>query len=526
MKSRLLVVSLAASVIVGIPAALRAQTAPAAAARTVTPVPPAPPDAVTLEKKIDELVGGHMKTNGFGGAVLLAKEGKPLVAKGYGYANIEWQIPNTTTTKFRIGSITKQFTSMLVMQLREQGKIKLEDSMCVYVAPCPEAWKAVTIHHLLTHTSGIPTYTGIPAWREVNMMPKTTDQIIAFFRDLPLQWAPGEKLRLQQLRLLPPGRDHRKDHGQEIRTCAAGDDPHAARSSGYRLRLVEDDSATACGRLFGRRIRPGEHRGARHAAALRGGIDVFNGRRSPQVGSGAVHEHAATGAAKQLMWTPFRENYAYGWMVVEPTATAFGGYRRVLHGGGINGFSAMIVRLPEPRMTVIVLSNNDSASASTVARDIMAIYYGTGTKCRRSRSSSRSIRGSSISSIGQYRTAPGGRLDDLTRGQQPHGPTGRRPESRDPALVRDEVLRDGARADFHLRQGPRWQGHARRRVPRRHGDASEEDRLEHFPVCCRSSHGAVMAAAAGLDPAPPAKRPRKPDLRPLGIRAAAHRAGA
>ena len=65
--------------------------------------------------------------------------------------------------------------------------------MCVYVAPCPEAWKAVTIHHLLTHTSGIPTYTGIPAWREVNMMPKTTDQIIAFFRDLPLQWAPGEK---------------------------------------------------------------------------------------------------------------------------------------------------------------------------------------------------------------------------------------------------------------------------------------------------------------------------------------------
>ena len=139
MKSRLLVVSLAASVIVGIPAALRAQTAPAAAARTVTPVPPAPLDAVTLEKKIDELVGGHMKTNGFGGAVLLAKEGKPLVAKGYGYANIEWQIPNTTSTKFRIGSITKQFTSMLVMQLREQGKIKLEDSMCVYVAPCPEA---------------------------------------------------------------------------------------------------------------------------------------------------------------------------------------------------------------------------------------------------------------------------------------------------------------------------------------------------------------------------------------------------
>ena len=107
-----------------------------------------------------------MKINGFSGAILLASEGKPLVAKGYGFANIEWQIPNTPQTKFRIGSITKQFTSMVVMQLREQGKIKLEDSVCAYVAPCPDTWKPVTIHHLLTHTSGIPTYTGLAAWRE------------------------------------------------------------------------------------------------------------------------------------------------------------------------------------------------------------------------------------------------------------------------------------------------------------------------------------------------------------------------
>src|SRR5688500_2787906 len=165
----------------------------APAPSAVTPSAPAALDRATLEKKIDELVGAHMAVNGFSGSVLLARGGKPLVAKGYGFANAEWRIPNTTNTKFRIGSITNQFTSMIVMQLREQGKIKLEGSMCLYVTPCPDTWKPVTIHHLLTHTSATPTYTGIKEWREVNMLPKTTDHIVAFFRDLPLQWTPGEK---------------------------------------------------------------------------------------------------------------------------------------------------------------------------------------------------------------------------------------------------------------------------------------------------------------------------------------------
>ncbi len=70
--------------------------------------------------------------NDFSGTILLARDGKPLVMKGYGFANREWQIPNTATTKFRIGSVTKQFTSMMVMQLREQGKLKLEDSVCCF----------------------------------------------------------------------------------------------------------------------------------------------------------------------------------------------------------------------------------------------------------------------------------------------------------------------------------------------------------------------------------------------------------
>lgn len=374
MKSRLLAASLVI-VIAVIPAAIRAQNPPAAA-KAVTPVPSAPLDAATLEKKIDELVDGHMKVSGFSGAVLLAKEGKPLVAKGYGDANIEWQIPNTTTTKFRIGSITKQFTSMVVMLLREQGQIKLEDSMCVYVAPCPDAWKPVTIHHLLTHTSGIPTYTGIPAWREVNMVPKTTDQIIAFVRDLPLQWAPGEKYAYNNSGYFLLGVIIEKITGKKYEQA-------------LQEMVLTPLGLSDTGYDWSRTILPRRAAGYTGVGSARTNTPALDMQHPYAAGSlystvedllkwdQALYRNTLLpDAAKQLMWTPFKENYAYGWNIAEATATAFGGHRRVAHGGGINGFSAMIVRLPEPRMTVIVLSNNDSASASTVARDIMAIYYG------------------------------------------------------------------------------------------------------------------------------------------------------
>ena len=363
-------------VVTTVPAAAGAQSPQAAAPAAVTPMPPAPLDAATLQTRIDELVEGHRKATGFMGSVLLAKDGKPLVAKGYGYANVEWQIPNTTTTKFRVGSITKQFTSMLVMQLREQGRIKLEDSMCVYVTPCPDTWKPVTIHHLLTHTSGIPTYTAIPAWREVNMMPKTTDQIIAFFRDMPLQWAPGERYAYNNSGYFLLGVIIEKITGRKYEQA-------------LQEMILTPLGLSDTGYDWTKSIIPRRAAGYTGVGALLANTPPLDMQQPYAAGSmySTVEDllkwdqalyttRLLPEAAKQIMWTPFRENYAYGWNIGEPTASAFGGHRRILHGGGINGFSAMIVRIPETRMTVIVLCNNDSGSASSVARDIMAIYYG------------------------------------------------------------------------------------------------------------------------------------------------------
>src|SRR5688500_18933398 len=93
---------------------VRAQSAapPTSATTVLTPAKPATLDPAALAAKVEEYMQGQVKTNGFSGSILLAREGKPLVSRGYGFANLEWQIPNTPQTKFRIGSVTKQFMSM------------------------------------------------------------------------------------------------------------------------------------------------------------------------------------------------------------------------------------------------------------------------------------------------------------------------------------------------------------------------------------------------------------------------------
>jgi CubicO group peptidase (beta-lactamase class C family) len=120
--------------------------------------------AQDISRKIDECVGAYAGDHRFMGSVLIAKGGKILVEKGYGMADLELDVPNTPQTKFRLGSITKQFTAAAILQLEEQGKLSVSDPISKYFSESPASWKDVTIHHLLTHTSGIPNYTDFPGF--------------------------------------------------------------------------------------------------------------------------------------------------------------------------------------------------------------------------------------------------------------------------------------------------------------------------------------------------------------------------
>ena len=341
----------------------------------VIPAKPAALDQAALEQKVDELLQAHRNVNDFTGTVLLAKNGKPLVTKSYGFANIEWQIPNTTQTKFRIGSVTKQFTSMMVMQLREQEKVKLEDSVCIFVAPCPETWKPVTIHHLLTHTSGIPTYTAIPAWRDTNMVPKTTEQMVAIFRDLPLEWVPGAKYAYNNSGYFLLGVVIEKVTGKKYEQALQDMilTPIGLKDTGYDWP----------GTILPQRAAGYEGRGEniRNAAALDMQQPYAAGSLYSTVLDLLQWEQALytetllPEAAKTIMWTPFKNGYAYGWSIAEPGPNTFG-HKRIAHGGGINGFSSMLIRVPGENVTAIVLSNNSTVNTSLVARDLLAVYYG------------------------------------------------------------------------------------------------------------------------------------------------------
>ena len=334
-----------------------------------------PPDPATVIGKAEEYLQAQTAVNGFTGSVLLARDGKPLVAKGYGFANVEWQIPNTPDTRFRIGSVTKQFTSMVVMMLREQGKVKLEDSVCVYVVPCPEAWKPVTIHHLLNHTSGIPTYTGLAEWRKVMMVPQTIDQMLGFFRDLPLQWTPGEKYAYNNSGYFLLGvvieKITGKKYEEAVREMIFA--PLGMKASGYDWpsAIVPKRAAGYVGIGKALANAPAIDMQAPYAAGA-----LYSTIEDLLVWDQALYtERLLPAAAKEKMWTPALQNYAYGWRIAPASPQTFG-YKRVMHGGGINGFSANLVRVPEVNVTAIVLSNNSSNSSSTIANDLLAIYFG------------------------------------------------------------------------------------------------------------------------------------------------------
>jgi CubicO group peptidase (beta-lactamase class C family) len=152
-------------------------------------LPDQPQDQDSTARQMDQFVSSR----DFSGVVLVARKGQVLFQKAYGLANREHGVANKLDTKFRLGSVTKQFTAMAIMILSERGKLNVTDPICKYIENCPTAWSAITVHHLLTHTSGIPDFTDFPDNDHYEHLPMTPLETIARFRDKPLEFVPGER---------------------------------------------------------------------------------------------------------------------------------------------------------------------------------------------------------------------------------------------------------------------------------------------------------------------------------------------
>jgi CubicO group peptidase (beta-lactamase class C family) len=329
----------------------------------------------SVADRIDAYLQAQRKVNRFSGTVLLALGGEAKFVKGYGWANAEWEIPNAANTKFRIGSITKQFTSMVVMQLQETGKLKVQDSICVYLSPCPDTWKPVTVHHLLTHTSGIPSYTGLPDFLKISILPKTPDEMIALFRDLPLEFEPGSSFKYNNSGYFLLGVLIEKVTGRKYEEVLRDQifTPLGMADSGY------DRSDPILPRRAAGYARDGE--GMANARYLDMGQPFAAGALYSTVedllkwDQALYTDRLLPAAAKTAMFTPFKNNYAYGWTIPTPSPATFG-RRQIAHGGNINGFASMFIRLPDDQMTVVVLANNAQSNAGRIARDMLAIALG------------------------------------------------------------------------------------------------------------------------------------------------------
>jgi len=327
--------------------------------------------AQDIAVKADEYLNSFVNAKQFSGSVLIARDGKVLFSGGYGMANLEHNVPNSTKTKYRLGSITKQFAATAILQLEERGKLKVEDSICLHVTECPETWKPITIHNLLTHTSGIPNFTSFPEYRREWMLPSRPPETTKKFRDKPLDFPPGSQFRYSNSGYILLAVIIEKASGESWESFTRKNifDPAGMHDSGH-----DTHASILPHRATGYWMEAGQWaNSAFHDMSIPiGGGDLYSTVEDMLKWDQALYtEIILTKKSLDKAFTPFKSGYAYGWSTGELFQK-----RRIGHGGGINGFVTNFDRFPEERTTIVVLSNFNGSPVPRIARDLAAILYG------------------------------------------------------------------------------------------------------------------------------------------------------
>ncbi len=167
--------------------------APTATAQPTAAAPGIQRSDAEMAAKLDDFLSNMTKERLFSGIVTVRRNNTVVFQKAYGFADRGKQVAFTSQTVFPIGEMSLQFTAAATLLLEQQGKLSVQDPICNYITPCPEPWKPITLHHLLSHTSGIPDYLDTDPAKKFGETGATPDQIVALFRDKPLEFVPGAK---------------------------------------------------------------------------------------------------------------------------------------------------------------------------------------------------------------------------------------------------------------------------------------------------------------------------------------------
>jgi CubicO group peptidase (beta-lactamase class C family) len=329
-------------------------------------------DDPVFTAKATALVGRYLETDRFSGAVLVALDGKPLFRQGFGFADRAQRIPNAPDTKFRIGSITKPFTSVAVLQLVERGRLGLDDPLSRHYARTPPAWSKITIRHLLSQQTGIPSLSDTPGfWETWIKTHRTPEEGIDLIRNAPLRFAPGSKYEysntnhhllglvieavtgqsyeayMQENVFAPLGmRDTGLDHNDKALT---------KRALGYEVEngLWKDENYVSMTIPYA-------------AGSLYSTIDdLVKWNR-------ALDSNQLIGAAsRSQMFADPGTGYGFGWRVGN-----WFGNRVQSHSGGIQGFAALMCRYPDEKLTVVVLANLRQTPTAWLANELASLHLG------------------------------------------------------------------------------------------------------------------------------------------------------
>jgi CubicO group peptidase (beta-lactamase class C family) len=305
------------------------------------------------------------------GSVLVAQDGKILLDHGYGFANLEWQVPNSPATKFRLGSITKQFTAASILLLEERGKLKVEDPVKKYMPDAPAAWDKITIFHVLTHTSGIPSFTSFPDFPSRESEDMTPKKLVDWFRDKPLEFEPGTKWNYSNSGYVLLGYLIEKISGQSYADFLQQNifTPLGMKDSGY-----DSNSAVIAHRASG--YTPDKDHPV-NAGFVHMSIPFSAGALYSTTEDLLRWEQGLFGGqvlkpeSLAKMITPFKEDYAFG-LGVKTT----NGHKIISHNGGIEGFNTSLAFYPEDKLVVAVLANLNGPFADQIAADLGKVAHG------------------------------------------------------------------------------------------------------------------------------------------------------
>lgn len=324
--------------------------------------------------QVDDYVKGQMREHRIPGLSLEIIQSNQVVKRSaYGLANVELNVPVKPETVFEIGSLTKQFTAACILLLAQDGRLSVEDKISRYLDKTPESWQKITLRHLMTHTSGLKSYTGLDGFELRRHL--TQDEFIRAIGKYPLEFQTGTAWKYCNT-------------GYNLLGFIIENVSGTNYWDFLRERILQPLGMTATASRLPSRIIPNRAAGyeqTNHVWINRDYdlTDVFSAGAIVSTVGELASWNASLDAgtlldarSRELMWTAAKledgsnTKYGFGWRIDQVQ-----GHRNIGHGGSTSGFSASLQRFPQDHLAVIILSNTDEQIATTLAKRIAIFYF-------------------------------------------------------------------------------------------------------------------------------------------------------